>query len=142
MRTLTLFVLVAGCLGSYTAPTDPAPLSSTDLGRVSSAQSNSDLAAAPSTPPNPSMPPASADMAYHDGGMGGMRDMTVPPGSDLATNPGAFGAPCAVAGDCTSGLCESFGGTLLCTKACTSLGNPDPNCPNGGMCNRMGYCRP
>jgi hypothetical protein len=139
MRTLALLALLGGCLGSYTAPTDPAPLTSTDLGHVASPQTTPDLAAPPDLAP--------ASMAHdgggmHDGGTGPMRDMTPPSGSDLATTPGAFGAPCTVAGDCQSGQCQSFGGTLLCTKPCTQLGALDPACPNNGMCNKMGYCRP
>jgi hypothetical protein len=66
-------------------------------------------------------------------------------GAVAAPAPRAFGAPCAVDGDCDSGICRNFRGhtIMLCTQACTT--NTQTNdCPTpltSGYCSRGGYCR-
>jgi hypothetical protein len=77
--------------------------------------------------------------AHHDSGT------AADSGGHDASTLGAFGASCAVDGDCASGLCRGFRQMTVnfCTKACTAATQAAdcPSPPSAGTCNGMGYCK-
>lgn len=71
---------------------------------------------------------------------------SAPAGStDMAAGTKVFGDPCAVDGDCQSGLCRDFQMQTIrkCTKACTTAteANDCPNPPSMGTCNSNLVCK-
>lgn len=139
MRWLIAALLCAGCLQQLVPEHKSATQTKETPDLLEPAQNP-----APQDPQNPQNPQTPADdmassmMSPGDGGSA----MTGADGGTTSATPLAFGSPCAVAADCQSGHCEQVNGGLFCTVPCTMLNAVDPACPNNGMCNMKGFCKP